>query len=176
MTLTAIRPDSGLAKGREVSLWRGLPSLLVDFGLERGPQRLVGIVGAEEVCVAYEEALFVRSGRSDHRPQGGRAPHGLGSSSRPLRLRSAEAKTTPGGRLDQSSHPIPHHTGNCSLINPEECLTIVDRFRLLLVVVSIDEPAGNPLGPIAKDFAGVGMKHVHTVDLDLNLVIRRAVP
>ena len=29
----------------------------------------------------------------------------------------------------QSSHPIPHHTGNCSLINPEECLTIVDRFR-----------------------------------------------
>ena len=71
----------------------------------------------------------LRSGRSDHRPQGGRAPHGLGSSSRPLRLRSAEAKTTPGGRLDQSSHPIPHHTGNCSLINPEECLTIVDRFR-----------------------------------------------
>ena len=69
----------------------------VGIRIERGPQRLVGIVGAEEVCVAYEEALFV--------------------------------------------------------------------------VVSIDEPAGNPLGPIAKDFAGVGMKHVHTVDLDLNLVI-----
>ena len=30
-------------------------------------------------------------------------------------------KPLPGGRLHQSSHPFPHHTGHCSLINPVEC-------------------------------------------------------
>ena len=38
------------------------------------------------------------------------------------------SQTAPGGRLHQSSHPFPHHTGHCSLINPVECLTGVDRF------------------------------------------------
>ena len=71
----------------------------------------------------------LRSRRSGHRPQEGRAPRGLGRSSRPLRLRSTEASTTPGGRLDQSSKPHPHYTGDCSLIDFQECLTGVDRFR-----------------------------------------------
>ena len=38
-------------------------------------------------------------------------------------------RTAPGGRLHQSSHPFPHHTGHCSLINPVECPIVVDRFR-----------------------------------------------
>ena len=50
-------------------------------------------------------------------------------SSRTLRQRCAEAQTAPGGRLHQSSHPFPHHTGHCSLINPVECPIVVDRFR-----------------------------------------------
>ena len=49
--------------------------------------------------------------------------------SRTLRQRCAEAQTAPGGRLHQSSHPFPHHTGHCSLINPVECPIVVDRFR-----------------------------------------------
>ena len=71
----------------------------------------------------------LRSRRSSHRPQEGCAPRGLGRSSRALRLRSTEASTTPGGRLDQSSKPPPHYTGDCSLIDSPECLTTVDRFR-----------------------------------------------
>ena len=59
MTLTAMRPDVGLSNGREVSLWRRRPGFLVDLGLERRLQRLVGIVRAEEVGVADEEALLV---------------------------------------------------------------------------------------------------------------------
>src|SRR5262245_46507138 len=35
------------------------PGFLVDLGPERGLERLVWIVGAEEVRVAHEEALFV---------------------------------------------------------------------------------------------------------------------
>ena len=31
--------------------------------------------------------------------------------------------------MDQPAHPDPHHTGDCSLINPEECPIVVDRFR-----------------------------------------------
>ena len=43
----------------------------------------------------------------------------------------AEAQTAPGGRLHQSSHPFPHHTGHCSLINPVECPIVVDRVPVL---------------------------------------------
>jgi len=52
---------------------------------------------------------------------------------------SADAQVTQGGRLDRSSQPIPHHTGDSSLIDPEERLTIVDRFRSELS--PIDAPA-----------------------------------
>ena len=71
----------------------------------------------------------LRECRSGHRRQGGRATRGLGRSSGALRLRSTEASTTPGGRLDQSSKPHLHYTGDCSLFNFQECLTGVDRFR-----------------------------------------------
>ena len=96
MTLTAMRPEAGRSKGRDVSLWERLPGVAVDFRLEGGLQRLVGIVGAQKVGVADEEAL--------------------------------------------------------------------------LVVVGVDEPAGDAVGAVAADFAGVGMEHVHTIDLDLDLV------
>ena len=59
MTFTAIRPDAGFGNGREVSRVEARPGLLVDLGLQRRLQRLVGIVGAEEVGVADEEALLV---------------------------------------------------------------------------------------------------------------------
>ena len=62
----------------------------MDLGLEGGLERLVGVVGAEEVGVADEEALF-------------------------------------------------------------------------------DEPAGDAVGAVAADFAGVGMEHFDAVDLDLDL-------
>lgn len=39
------------------------------------------------------------------------------------------------------------------------------------IVVSINKPAGDALRSIAADFAGVWMKHVHPIDLDLNLVV-----
>ena len=50
----------------------------------------------------------------------------------PERFVSGQPKpqTTPGGRLDQSSKPLPHYTGDCSLIDSQECLTGVDRLRL----------------------------------------------
>ena len=38
---------------------QGGPGVLVDFGLEGGLERLVGVAGAEEVGVADEEALLV---------------------------------------------------------------------------------------------------------------------
>ena len=44
-------------------------------------------------------------------------------------MKTSQAQTAPGGRLHQSSHPFPHHTGHCSLINPVECPIVVDRFR-----------------------------------------------
>ena len=102
----------------------------------------------------------LRSRRSSHRPQEGCAPRGLGRSSRALRLRSTEASTTPGGRLDQSSKPPPHYTGDCSLIDSPECLTTVDRFRCAMSsgATSTSPPAvgvGRPLrtpcsGPLLR--------------------------
>ena len=71
----------------------------------------------------------LRERRSGHCRQEIRAPRSMGRSSRTLRQRCAEAQTAPGGRLHQSSHPFPHHTGHCSLINPVECPIVVDRFR-----------------------------------------------
>ena len=44
-------------------------------------------------------------------------------------VRGVPKPNAPGGRLHQSSHPFPHHTGHCSLINPVECPIVVDRFR-----------------------------------------------
>ena len=73
----------------------------------------------------------LRERRSGHCRQEIRAPRSMGRSSRTLRQRCAEAQTAPGGRLHQSSHPFPHHTGHCSLINPVECPIVVDRFRFV---------------------------------------------
>ena len=93
--------DGDAAGGRTVEgaggvAVEGLPGVAVDFGLEGGLERLVGVVGAEEVGVADEEAL--------------------------------------------------------------------------LVVVGVDEPAGDAVGAVAADFAGVGMEYVDAVDLDLDPV------
>ena len=40
----------------------------------------------------------------------------------------------------------------------------------LLVVVGIDEPAGDAVGAVAADLAGVGVENVDTVDPDLELL------
>ena len=58
----------------------------------------------------------LRSRRSGHRSQGGRAQRGLGRPSRPLRLRSAEAKPLPEAVwINPPSYPSPHRTllSNC---------------------------------------------------------------
>ena len=90
MTLTAMRPEAGFGKGREVSLLRVAQASEVDLGLERRLQRLVGVVRAEEVGVADEKTL--------------------------------------------------------------------------LVVVGVDEPAGDAVGAVAPHLAGVGVEDVHAVD------------
>ena len=58
MTFTAMRPASAC---RTAAMCRceGSPMLRVDLGLQRGLQRAVGVVRAEEVGVADEEALLV---------------------------------------------------------------------------------------------------------------------
>ena len=91
--MTAIRPDSGRGKGREVALCRVAPGVLVDLGAEGGLQGLVGVASAQEVGVADEEAL--------------------------------------------------------------------------LVVVGVDEPAGDALRPVAAHLASVGVEYVHAVNSDL---------
>lgn len=40
----------------------------------------------------------------------------------------------------------------------------------LLVVVGVDEPAGDAVGAATLDLAGLGLEHVHTVDLHLHLI------
>ena len=59
MTFTAIRPFFGLSKGRDVSLFSVAQASAIDLGFQRCFQRVVGIVRAEEVGVADEEAFFV---------------------------------------------------------------------------------------------------------------------
>ena len=39
------------------------------------------------------------------------------------------------------------------------------------VIVSIDEPARDPLGAIAAHLTGVGVKNIDSIDLDLNLSV-----
>ncbi len=92
-----MRPDFGLVeRPRGVAVQRR-PGFRVDLGLQRGLQRAVGIVRAEEVGVADEEAL--------------------------------------------------------------------------LVVVGVDEPAGDAVGAVADDFAGAGMEDVHAVHLHAQLAV-----
>src|SRR5580704_17822266 len=74
---------------------QGGPGFFVDLGLERGLERFVRIVRAQEIGVADEEAL--------------------------------------------------------------------------LVIVGVDEPAGDSFRPVTADVAGAGVEHVHTVDFDLYL-------
>ena len=42
----------------------------------------------------------------------------------------------------------------------------------LLVVVGVDEPAGDAVGAVAADLAGVGMEDIDAVDLDADLAVR----
>src|SRR5713101_7042255 len=85
----AARP--GLVEGTRGVAVQGGPGRVVDLGLERGLQRAVGVVGAEEVGVADEEAL--------------------------------------------------------------------------LVVVGVDEPAGDAVGPVAAHLAADGVEDINAVDL-----------
>ena len=39
------------------------------------------------------------------------------------------------------------------------------------VVVGVDKPAGDAVGTVAADFAGVRVKDINPVDLDLNLPV-----
>ena len=41
----------------------------------------------------------------------------------------------------------------------------------LFVVVGVDKPAGDALGPVAAHFAGGGVEDIHAVDLDLDLAV-----
>ena len=59
MTFTAMRPDVGLANGLEVSLWRVSQASWLISALSVVFRAWYGIVGAEEVGVADEEALLV---------------------------------------------------------------------------------------------------------------------
>ncbi len=63
MTFTAMRPEVGFPKGREVSLWSVSPGFLVDFGFEGRPEGFVRVVGAEEIGMVHKEALlFLQAG------------------------------------------------------------------------------------------------------------------
>ena len=96
MTLTAMRPEAGRGKGPGgVAVERG-PGVEVDLRLQRRLERLVGVVRAQEVGVADEEAL--------------------------------------------------------------------------LVVVGVDEPAGDAVGAVAPHLAGVGVEDVHAANSDLGIV------
>ena len=45
----------------------------------------------------------------------------------------------------------------------------------LFVVVGVDEPAGDAVGAVADDFAGVGFEDVDSVDFDLDPIAELAV-
>ena len=97
MTLTAMRPDLGVSKSREVSLLSVVQASSLISALRVIFERLVGIVRTQEIGVADEEAL--------------------------------------------------------------------------LVVVGVDEPAGDALRTVAAHLAGLRVKDIHTVDLHLNPAI-----
>ena len=59
MTFTAILPDLGGVEGEALRAVEGRPLGLVDLGAEGALELAVGVVGAEEVGVADEEALAV---------------------------------------------------------------------------------------------------------------------
>ena len=40
-----------------------------------------------------------------------------------------------------------------------------------VIVIRINEPAGNPFGAIAANLSGIGVEDVHAIDLDLNLAV-----
>ena len=86
----------GLGEGAGRVAVQGGPGFLVDFGFEGGFQRLIGIIGAEEVGVADEKAF--------------------------------------------------------------------------LVVVGVNEPAGDAVGPVRAYLSGLRMEHVYAVDGDLTEV------
>ena len=43
----------------------------------------------------------------------------------------------------------------------------------LFIIVGVDEPAGDAIGAVATDLAGVGMEYIHAVDLDLDVTVFR---
>ena len=129
------------------------PSFPGRFGIRAKPRRSVDRSSAVQCRAppwrhldANPRAGPLRERRSGHCRQEIRAPRSMGRSSRTLRQRCAEAQTAPGGRLHQSSHPFPHHTGHCSLINPVECPIVVDRFRSRMTEGSVVSPrTGRPV-------------------------------
>jgi len=54
----------GFREGARDRAVEGGPRFFVDLGFQRGFQRAVGVVGAEEVGLADEEAFFVEGGRA----------------------------------------------------------------------------------------------------------------
>ena len=88
-------------------------------------------VGRYEVTVAQFRAFVEATGyRADPAAVAGLADHPVVAVSWTDALsyvRWLEGQLR--GRLDQSSQPPPHYTGDCSLIDSPECLTTVDRFR-----------------------------------------------
>ena len=55
------------------------------------------------------------------------------------------------------------------IVRPQE-VGVADE-ETFLVIVGVDEPAGDPLSTVAADLAGVRVEHVHAVDLDLDLIV-----
>ena len=58
--------------------------------------------------------------------------------------------------------------GAVGIVGTEE-VGVADE-EALFVVVGVDEPAGDAVGAVAADFARLRVEHVHTVNLDANLV------
>ena len=99
ITFTAMRPDFGFSKGREVSLWSVSQASWLISALRVVLRAFVRVVGAEEIGVAYEEAL--------------------------------------------------------------------------LVVVGVNEPAGDAVSAVTADLASVRVEHVDAFDFDLYLTVIR---
>ena len=69
--------------------------------------------------------------------------------------------------MDQSSKPLPHDTGDCSLIDFQECLTGVDRFRSASRVLTRGTVFRLPsiLHPYCGSGEGIGLLRTPTVVL-----------